>query len=90
MKVLVIDVGGTHVKVLASGARSGAAVRLGADADAGRDGEAGEGAHRDWSYDAISIGYPGLVMHGRIAGEPTNLGRGWVGLRLPRRPSVSR
>ncbi len=32
----------------------------------------------DWSYRAVSIGYPGLVIHGRIAAEPQNLGRGWV------------
>jgi polyphosphate glucokinase len=33
----------------------------------------------DWAYDVISIGFPGLVVHGRIAAEPSNLGRGWVG-----------
>jgi polyphosphate glucokinase len=33
----------------------------------------------DWSYEAVSIGYPGPVVHGRIASEPANLGRGWVG-----------
>jgi polyphosphate glucokinase len=33
----------------------------------------------DWQYDAVAIGYPGPVIHGRIAQEPVNLGRGWVG-----------
>ena len=33
----------------------------------------------DWTYDAVSIGYPGVVLHGRIVAEPYNLGEGWVG-----------
>ena len=33
---------------------------------------------RKLSFDAVSIGYPGLVFHGRIAAEPHNLGKGWV------------
>src|SRR5258708_12665077 len=33
----------------------------------------------DWQYDAVSIGYPGVVVHGKIVTEPYNLGRGWVG-----------
>src|SRR4051794_4220763 len=33
----------------------------------------------DWPYDVISMGYPGLVLHGRIAAEPRNLGHGWIG-----------
>ena len=37
----------------------------------------------DWPYDVISMGYPGLVLHGRIAAEPKNLGPGWVGYDFP-------
>jgi polyphosphate glucokinase len=33
----------------------------------------------DWTYEAVSIGYPGPVVRGKIAGEPKNLGRGWIG-----------
>jgi polyphosphate glucokinase len=33
----------------------------------------------DWTYDAVSIGYPGLVLHGKVAAEPHNLAPGWVG-----------
>lgn len=33
----------------------------------------------DWSYDAVSIGYPGIVVHGKVVAEPHNLGPGWVG-----------
>ena len=36
-------------------------------------------AAADWSYDAVSIGYPGPVVHGRPVSEPHHLGRGWVG-----------
>ena len=34
---------------------------------------------QDWTYDVVSIGYPGPVLHGRPIAEPHNLGRGWVG-----------
>jgi len=33
----------------------------------------------DWIYDAVSIGYPGVVLHGKVVAEPHNLGKGWVG-----------
>jgi len=36
----------------------------------------------DWTYDAVSIGYPGPVLHGRPIAEPYNLGRGWVGFNF--------
>ena len=77
--ILVIDVGGTHVKfrVGAHGAdqefESGPAMtprRMVRRLCKLLDGE---------RYDAVAIGYPGLVYHGRIAAEPHNLGRGWVG-----------
>jgi polyphosphate glucokinase len=38
----------------------------------------------DWKYDAVSLGYPGLVVHGRIASEPHNLAAGWVGFDFRR------
>jgi polyphosphate glucokinase len=37
---------------------------------------------RDWKYDVISIGYPGLALHNRPISEPRNLARGWVGFRF--------
>jgi len=36
----------------------------------------------DWGYDAVSIGYPGVVVHGAIISEPHNLGPGWVGFNF--------
>jgi len=79
MKVLVIDVGGTNVKILATGQElprkfpSGHA--LTAEAMAAGVVHAAAG----WEYDAVSIGYPGPVRNGRPNGEPFNLGPGWVG-----------
>src|SRR4029077_13172249 len=37
-----------------------------------------------WSFDAVSIGYPGPVVHGRAVSEPRNLGGGWVGFNFRR------
>jgi polyphosphate glucokinase len=78
-RVLAIDVGGSHVKVRLS---SGVAVR---QFESGPDMTAAEmvaGVHKltgDWQFDAVSIGYPGVVIHGKIVTEPHNLGDGWVG-----------
>jgi len=78
-KILVVDVGGTHVKCAVSGN------------DAPREFESGPkltprqmtrqllAITRDWRYDAVSIGYPGVVRDGKIVREPFYLGRGWVG-----------
>ena len=79
MKVLVIDVGGTHVKVLATGKR---ARRKFASGPTMTPQQMVSGVRRitnDWKYDVVSIGYPGPVLHGRPVAEPHNLGPGWVG-----------
>ncbi len=82
MNVLVVDVGGTHVKILASGQteprrfKSGPALRP-QDMVLGTR-KIAEG----WSYDAVSIGYPGPILHNRPVAEPHNLGRGWVGFNF--------
>jgi polyphosphate glucokinase len=39
-------------------------------------------ATRDWQYDAVSIGYPGPVVHGKPFADPHNLGKGWVGFNF--------
>lgn len=79
MKVLAIDVGGTHVKLLATGQKerrefaSGPAMTPRAMVTTVRK------LTKDWEFDAISIGYPGFVLRGRPVAEPHNLGKGWVG-----------
>jgi len=78
-KVLVIDVGGTHVKVLATGHRQERKILSGVNMTASKMVEDVKSVTKDWVYDVVSIGYPGPVVHGRPLREPYNLGRGWVG-----------
>jgi len=78
-KVLVIDVGGTHVKLLATSHRKERRFRSGLKMTASRMVEDVKRVTKDWEYDVVSIGYPGPVIHGRPLHEPYNLGRGWVG-----------
>ncbi len=77
-KVLVIDVGGTHVKVLVTGRREPREIPSGPSMDASGMVAAVKRLAADWRYDVVSIGYPGVVVHGRPVAEPYNLGRGWV------------
>jgi polyphosphate glucokinase len=77
--VLVIDVGGTHVKLLATG-QDGPRAFVSGPTLTPRQMVAGvKKLARGWKYQAISMGYPGLVLHGRVVAEPHNLGRGWAG-----------
>jgi len=81
-RILVLDVGGTHVKM-----------RMGSEGEV-REFESGPKltARRmvrnvrevtaDWRYDVISMGYPGVVFHGRITADPHNLGPGWIGFNF--------
>lgn len=77
-KILVIDVGGTNIKILATGQTEQRKVPSGPDLSAEQMVTKVLDAAKDWEYDAISIGYPGPVIHGRITKEPVNLGGGWV------------
>jgi predicted NBD/HSP70 family sugar kinase len=79
MKVLVIDVGGTHVKLATNEPDQRVSFPSGPDLTAEAMVTRVKKAVEGWSYDAISIGYPGVVLRGRVAVEPRNLGRGWVG-----------
>ena len=76
--VLVIDVGGTSVKILATGQTESRSFRSGPTLTPGRMAARVKKLAADWSYDAITIGYPGPVLNGRPCAEPVNLGRGWV------------
>jgi polyphosphate glucokinase len=79
MKVLTLDVGGTHVKMALSGSDEVRKFESGPALTAQQMVEAVARATSDWNYDAVSIGYPGPVVRGRIVHEPKNLGTGWVG-----------
>jgi len=79
VKVLVIDVGGTNVKVLVTGKRVPRKVPSGGVMTARNMVEAVRQLTGDWSYDVVALGYPGAVRAGRPAVEPKNLAKGWVG-----------
>lgn len=76
--VLVVDVGGSHIKVQSSARRTRAKVDSGPDLTPGQMLDRVLGATEGWRYDVVSIGYPGPVVRSRITREPHNLGRGWT------------
>ena len=78
VKILVIDIGGSHVKLLATGRRVPVKVPSGPTLTPARMVEEVLEATEGWSYDAVSIGYPGPVARNKPAKEPVNLGDGWV------------
>jgi polyphosphate glucokinase len=82
MKILVIDVGGTHVKMLATGRRHSIEIPSGLELTSRKMVAAVRRATPDWKYQAVSIGYPGPVVHNHPVAEPHNLGRGWVGFNF--------
>jgi polyphosphate glucokinase len=82
--VLVIDVGGSSVKILATGQKQRRSFRSGPTLTPGRMASEVKKLAADWTYDVVSIGYPGAVLGGRPIAEPCNLGRGWVGFDFAR------
>jgi predicted NBD/HSP70 family sugar kinase len=80
--VLVIDVGGTHVKVLGTGQPQEREIPSGSRMTARQMTRDVKRVTKDWEYDRVSIGYPGPVIHGRPIHEPYNLGDGWVGFNF--------
>jgi polyphosphate glucokinase len=77
--ILVIDVGGTHIKVLATGQKEPVKIPSGPKMTAKKMVKEVRDATKDWNYSVISIGYPAPVVHGHPLSEPHNLGGGWVG-----------
>jgi polyphosphate glucokinase len=82
--VLVLDVGGTHVKLFESGAPHRSEFVSGPKMTPRAMVAEVKRIARGWAYDVVSIGYPGVVVHGRIACDPQNLGRGWAGFDFER------
>ena len=79
MNVLVVDVGGTSVKVLATGQNEPRKFPSGRKLKSEQMVSGVKQIARDWKYDVVWIGYPGLVLRRAPVLEPHNLGRGWVG-----------
>jgi polyphosphate glucokinase len=78
--VLAVDVGGTHVKVMDSKGLTKREFDSGPHLSARKMVKKVKELTADWSYDVVSVGYPGPVVHNRPLAEPYNLGHGWVGL----------
>ncbi len=79
MDVLVVDVGGTHVKLMATGSREPRRFDSGPELTPEVMVERIRDLTRDWRYEAVSLGYPGAVDASGPTAEPGNLGPGWVG-----------
>ncbi len=79
MNVLVIDVGGTNVKILATGQEEPRKIPSGPAMTADQMVANVKESAGDWKYGVVSIGYPGYVLGGRPIAEPYNLAKGWVG-----------
>jgi polyphosphate glucokinase len=82
MNVLVIDIGGTHVKVLATGQNAHREFDSGPDLTPKRMINGVRKLVVDWNYETISIGFPGPILRNRPVSEPWNLGKGWAGFNF--------
>ena len=78
-KVLVIDVGGTHVKLLASGQSGMTKLPSGPDLTPADMIAAVKDATSTWDFNVVAMGVPSPVMHGKLLKDPVNLGKGWMG-----------
>jgi polyphosphate glucokinase len=79
VNVLAVDIGGTNVKILATGQKEPRKIPSGPKLTPKAMVAGIKKLATGWKYDAVSIGYPGMVIHGRPVAEPFNLGKGWVG-----------
>src|ERR1700677_3238454 len=78
-KILVIDVGGTHIKVRRTGHAEERKIDSGPTVTAAKMVRDVKRITSDWDYEVVSIGYPGPVVHGHPIHNPYNLGGGWAG-----------
>jgi hypothetical protein len=84
MKILAIDIGGTHVKVLLSGEETPRKFEFGPGLTAKKMVVRVKEITKEWNYDVVSLGYPGAVPRSRPVLEPHNLGGGRVGFDYQR------
>src|SRR6201988_254556 len=79
MNVLVIDIGGTHVKILATGQEEKRQFSSGSTLTPNQMVAGVKKLAEGWKYDVVSVGFPGFVVRNRPLAEPHNLGTGWSG-----------
>ena len=79
MHMLVIDIGGTNIKFLATDQTDPRKFPSGKSMTPAKMVENVKEMTQDWKYDVVAIGYPGPVIHGSIAKDPHNLAPGWIG-----------
>ena len=79
MQIMVVDVGGNHVKILVAGQETSREFLSGPTMTAKEMVSGVRKAAEDWKYDVVSIGFPGPVLRGKPVSEPHNLAPGWVG-----------
>jgi polyphosphate glucokinase len=77
-KVLVIDVGGTNIKLLATGQKHSRKIASGPSMTASKMVREVKNCTKDWIFNRVSLGYPGPVINGHPLREPHNLGGGWM------------
>jgi polyphosphate glucokinase len=82
MNVLAIDIGGTNIKILATGQKEPRKFPSGPTLSPRQMVDGVKKLAADWKYDVVSIGYPGVVVKNRILTEPHNLAKGWVGFNF--------
>jgi polyphosphate glucokinase len=82
MRVLVVDIGGTNVKILATGQKTPRKFPSGRKLTPKKMVGGVKELAAGWEYDVVTVGYPGRIVHGRITTEPHNLARGWVGFNF--------
>ena len=78
MRVLVVDIGGTHVKLMHSGSPEARKFDSGPGFTPQQVVEGVKANTRDWHFDVVTLGIPSPVVRGRVTEEPWNLGKGWV------------
>ncbi len=78
MKILVLDIGGTNLKIYATGHLEATKVPSGPSFTPKKTVKAVKEVTAGWAYSCISIGYPGPVVHGKPVHNPANLGPGWI------------
>jgi len=82
MTVLVVDVGGSNVKLRVTGQEKRTKLPSGPGYTPEQLRADLEGATGGWEFDAVTVGFPAPIVDGRIPWEPQNLGRGWAGFQF--------